>query len=125
MSLAPSWSYCWILDEVEAHFLSVWELISVFQQRLPELQEAEIQRQLQHGLAVLQQNNYVQFFEGVHFIGEEVTVAPAITANFIAFQAQAWQNLDYSAKQIKLYITDSGRAFFLECCTASFFEGIN
>jgi hypothetical protein len=124
MNINPSCSYCWILDDVEAHFSAIWELASVFQQRLPELRAIEIQQQLQHGLLALQQSGYVEFYEGEHFTGDESIVIPAITADFIAVQAEDWKNPDHSTKQLKLYITESGRAFFLEHCTASFFEGI-
>jgi hypothetical protein len=124
MLLTPSSLYCWILDEVDDHFLSIWELLSVFRQRLPTATEVDLQQQLQHALLALQQSRYVQFFEGVLFNGDEHLILPAITAEFIAVQAEGWKEKDWSVKQLKLYITDSGRAFFLTCCSATFFDGI-
>ena len=117
-------STCWILDDVDADFSAIWELVSVFQQRQPAVGSADILEQLRHALTELQQHDYVRFYEGIHFNGDEKPFTPVLTANFIATQAEIWKNQDWSVKQVKLYITDSGRAFFLRHCDSTFFAGL-
>ena len=121
MPLIPSRSTCWILDDVDADFSAIWELVSVFQQRQPAVNAADILEQLRQALTELQQQDYVRFYEGTHFNGDEKPCTPVLTADFMAAQAEDWKNQDWSVKQVKLYITDSGRAFFLTHCDSTFF----
>ena len=121
MTLTPSRATCWILDDVDADFSAIWELVSVFQQRQPAVDSADIVKQLRNALVALQQQDYVRFYEGIHFNGDETPFTPVLTADSMAVQAGDWKNQDWSVKQVKLYITDSGRAFFLTHCNSTFF----
>ena len=71
MTLVPSRSTCWILDDVDADFSAIWELVSVFQQRQPAIDAADILEQLRQALTELQQHDYVRFYEGIYFNGDE------------------------------------------------------
>lgn len=123
MSLAPSSLCCWILDDVDADYSAIWEVVSVCQQRQPMLPVMALHQQLYEALSALQQHDYVRFYEGVHFNGDEKCITPVLTLDFIAAQAEAWKNLDWVIPQVKLSITDSGRAFFLQHCDRTFFAG--
>jgi hypothetical protein len=125
MTLIPSCSTCWILDDVDADFSAIWELVSVFQQRQPGVNSADLTEQLRHALTELQQHDYLRFYEGIHFNGDEKPFTPVLTADFMAAQAEDWKNQDWSVKQVKLSITDSGRAFFLRHCDSTFFAGLS
>jgi hypothetical protein len=123
MSLAPSGPTCWILDDVDADYSAIWEVVSVCQQRQPLLSAVDLHRQLYEALSALQQHDYIRFYEGVYFNGDEKRITPLLTLDFLAAQAEAWKNLDWAIPQVKLYITDSGRAFFLQQCDRTFFAG--
>jgi hypothetical protein len=125
MTLIPSYATCWILDEVDADFSAIWELVSVFQQRQPGVHSADLTEQLRHALTELQQHDYVCFYEGTHFKGDEKPCTPVLTSEFMAAQAEDWKNQDWSVKQVKLAITDNGRAFFLRHCESTFFAGLS
>ena len=124
MALIPSHSICWILDDVDADFSAIWELVSVFQQRQPAVDSADIFEQLRHALTYLQEHDYVRFYEGIHFNGDERPFTAVLTSDFIAAQAEDWKNLDGSVKQVKLYITDNGRTYFLTHCDSTYFTGL-
>jgi len=124
MTLLPCRFTCWVLDDVDADFSAIWELASVFQQRQPAVDSAHILEQLRHTLTELQQHDYVRFYEGTHFNGDEKPFTPVLTAAFIAAQAEDWENQDWAVMQVKLHITDSGRAFFLTHCDSTYFAGL-
>ena len=121
MALIPSRSICWILDDIDADFSAIWELVSVFQQRQPAVDSVDTFEQLRLALTDLQQHDYLRFYDGIHFNGDERPFIAVLTSDFIAAQAEDWKNLDVSVKQVKLYITDSGRAYFLTHCDSTYF----
>ena len=123
MSLPPSPTLCWLLDDVYDDYETIWELASVMQSRQPDLSTADVRERLRQGLNTLQEKGYVAFWEGVHFGGEQRPVTPELTAGFIAAQAEAWKDQDWSVPQVKIRITDSGSAFYHARCSSSFFTG--
>lgn len=120
MSLLPSHILCWILDDVYDDYETIWELASVFQSRQPDLSADDVHEQLRQGLNMLQEQGYVAFWEGVQFRGEQRPVTPELTAGFIAAQAEAWKDQEWSFPQVKICITDSGVAFYHARCDSSF-----
>ena len=105
---------CWILDEVETDFLTIWELISALHQRQTNLSVSDILIQVRERLSHLYDLNYLTFYRGVKFNGDERIVEVNITDGFVLEQSEDWKNA--SEDQIKIYITDLGRTVYLNTC---------
>jgi hypothetical protein len=76
-----------------------------------------LHQQVQETLSALQQNDYVRFYKGVHFNGDEKHITPVLTLDFIAKQAEVWKNQNWSIPQVKLYITDYDGLSFCSIAT--------
>lgn len=105
---------CWILDEVETDFLTIWELVSVLHQRQTNLSVSDILIQVRERLSHLYSLNYLTFYRGIKFNGDEHIIEVNITDDFVLEQSEDWKSA--SEDQVKMYITDLGRKMYLNTC---------
>ena len=110
---------CWILDEVETDFTTIWELVSVFQQRQLTLTTSDVLMQIKERLNYLYSLELLSFYQGIIFNGDEIPVTVNITYDFIFEQSGDWKNP--ALKQIKMHITPLGRKTFLDNCSPEAF----
>jgi len=111
---------CWVLDEVETDFITIWELVSVFHQRQPEISTSDILMQLKTSLGHLYALELLTFYQGIVFNGDEHVVEVDVTDDFIFEQSEDWKSLVVS--QIKIHITPRGREVFLANCNSDAFN---
>ncbi|QKG52348.1 hypothetical protein [Hymenobacter sp. BRD67] len=107
---------CWILDEIETDYSPMWDLVSVLSQRQPQLSEEAIYTQLSQRLNWLFEQNYFSAYEGLIFNGDEVRINIRFSFELVKKQAKDWTNANHTEKQLRIYITDLGRKYYLENC---------
>lgn len=113
---------CWLLDAVDDDFAAIWELASVLQQRQPTISEDGILYQLSSRLSYLYDKNFIKFYQGIIYNGDEIEITATINSLFIKEEVSDVFNYDIHKPIIKIYVTEIGRVFYLSQCKSSLFD---
>jgi hypothetical protein len=113
---------CWLLDAVDDDFTAIWELSSVLQQRQSCIDKENVLHQLTDRLLSLYKSNFIRFYQGILYNGDELEVNVVINYTFIENEVKDVNNSDINQPITKVYITEAGRVFYLSRCDANMFN---
>jgi hypothetical protein len=114
---------CWILDCVENEYSYLWEIRSVIEQRLVDVDKVKLDEYLFLGLSSVLTQGYVLAFAGIDFRGEEQLVPGfSVSTAFVEQHKKAWQAGVEVDQDVRFLISDTGFEHYRQGCPPEYFR---
>lgn len=99
----------YIIDLLEEDLEPLWSILSIIENKLPEISESEKLDIAFLALSSLISKQYIEVYKGVYFNGdEEIIPGFKITRDFILNHKDDWKIKEYGNVDYKFSITDKG-----------------